>query len=85
MRTLQDEVFVDDDMVGIAAEGVRLSALGAVVGTREAVRPLTILLQPFLAGRAGPAAVHHAADADEFPRLNVETSEPTAVTRPTIS
>uniref|UniRef100_A0A0N4ZIQ7 EAL domain-containing protein n=1 Tax=Parastrongyloides trichosuri TaxID=131310 RepID=A0A0N4ZIQ7_PARTI len=64
---VQHEGLVDGDSVRIAALGDRLAdacalRIARAVGLGHA--RLAILLQPLAAGRTGPAAVDHAADAD---------------------
>ena len=63
----QHEVLIHRDGCRITAIGIRgVATHRTVVSAFETMRPLAILLQAFLAGRAGPAAVDHAADTDEF-------------------
>ncbi len=64
---VHDETLLDNDLLGIAAEGERavgfwifVVALAVVIG--EGRRFLAILLEVFLAGRAFAAGVDHAAD-----------------------
>ena len=53
-REIQDEVLIDDDLVGIATERLRLPVWArASIGHREA--GLAVVLVPFLATRTGPA------------------------------
>lgn len=69
MVDLQDEAFLDHDMVGIAAEGVATQhGVGAVIGADE-TGLLAILLLAVMAGGAVAAAVDHAADADQITDL----------------
>ena len=86
-RHAQDESLIDRDFVGVAAEGhlVRRAAdfVFVAVGSGEAV--VTILLQPFVAGRAMPAAIDQATDANHIANLEFLTLSPMAATRPTIS
>ena len=60
---MQDELFIDDDLVGVAAIGDAAQVLvRAVVGAGKA--DFAILLQPFGATGAGLTRVDHAAHAD---------------------
>src|SRR3546814_6720454 len=64
----KDEVLADNDMVRIAAVGWKARlGLHAHIGARQPV--LAVLLKPFAARRAMPAAVHHATDPDQIARL----------------
>ena len=68
MADLQHEALVDDDVLRVAAQRVAGRVRRrAVVGADEAV--LAVLLQALVAGRAVPAAVDHAADADQVADL----------------
>ncbi len=63
MTHLQNEMLINNDMLGIAAERIRQSTLGsAVVSTREAVRTCAELFEIVLARLARPTAIDHAAD-----------------------
>jgi hypothetical protein len=71
-RNIQDEVFIDDDLVGIAAQGLRLSAglcVRASVGHGEAV--LAVVLVPFLAAGAGVARIDETADGNPLANLHL--------------
>ncbi len=71
MRDLQDEALVDDDLVRIAAESVAAEhGIGAVIRADE-TGGLAILLLAVLARCAVPAAVDHAADADDIADLEL--------------
>jgi hypothetical protein len=65
----QNEILVHRNGGGITAIGVGTAADRAVIGAGEADRAIAILLQPVLAGGAGAAAIHHAADADDLAGL----------------
>ena len=62
----QDEVLVDDDVVGVAAVGDRAVAVDRAVGLRVARQ--AVLLLAGLAVLALAAGVDHAADADAVAR-----------------
>ncbi len=66
MAYLQHEIPVDDDVIGIAAEGVAAHRRVLPVIGADETRTGAILLLAVPAGRAGAAAVDHAADADRL-------------------
>ena len=82
-RQSQNEMFVDDDAIGIAAIG---DATKMFVRRIESERHVWAeLLEVTFAIRTGPVGVDHATHRDEIPCLVLVTAEPTFVTRPTIS
>jgi hypothetical protein len=65
MCDVQHKMFVHDDGSAVAAKSIFRRTHGAVIGAGKANWPLTILLQPVMAGIAGAAAINHAAHAHQ--------------------
>jgi hypothetical protein len=79
----QNEVFIDDDAIGVATIGDASEVL--VRGVEGELQVRTEILKPSLTPGAGAVRVDEATDRGEVAGLYLVTAEPTLVTRPTIS
>ena len=82
-RQSQNEMFIDDDAVGITAK--RDPAKMFVWRIESERHVWAELLEITFAIRTGAVGVDHATNRDQVADLVLVTAEPTLVTRPTIS